>query len=118
MQERIHNNHVIRDRLKNSIEQLKGKILEYITLEEFHLVEKINENSYKKSFEITKQTHIQKFQELISKNKVTQSATNIADKKKWVINMSSRQLTIPKAIVSPRALTYQLLLKHCLIKIP
>ena len=29
---------------------------------------------------------------MISKNKVTQSATNIADKKKWVINMSSRQL--------------------------
>ena len=29
---------------------------------------------------------------MISKNKVTQSATNITDKKKWVINMSSRQL--------------------------
>ena len=42
------------DRLKNSIEQLKGKILESITPEEFHLVEKIHENSYKKSFELTK----------------------------------------------------------------
>ena len=30
---------------------------------------------------------------MISKNKVTQSATNITDKKKWAINMSSRQLT-------------------------
>ena len=30
---------------------------------------------------------------MISKNKVTQSTTNIAEKKKWVINMSSRQLT-------------------------
>ena len=30
LQERIHFNHVIRDRLKNSIEQLKGKILESI----------------------------------------------------------------------------------------
>ena len=30
---------------------------------------------------------------MISKNKITQSATNITDKKKWVINMSSRQLT-------------------------
>ena len=81
------------DRLKNSIEQLKGKILESITPEEFHLVEKIHENSYKKSFELTKKRHIRKFNELISKNKVTQSATNITDKKKWVINMSSRQLT-------------------------
>ena len=35
----------------NSIEQLKGKILESITPEEFHLVEKIHENSYAKSFE-------------------------------------------------------------------
>ena len=81
------------DRLKNSIEQLKGKILESITPEEFHLVEKIHENSYKKSFELTKKRHIRKFNELISKNKVTQSATNITDKKKWVINMSFRQLT-------------------------
>ena len=31
---------------------------------------------------------------MISKNKVTQSSvTNITDKKKWVINMSFRQLT-------------------------
>ena len=30
---------------------------------------------------------------MISKNKVTQSATNITGKKKWVINMSSTQLT-------------------------
>ena len=93
LQERIHINHVIHDRLKNSIEQSKGKILESITPEEFHLVEKIHENSYKKSFESTKKRHIRKFNELINKNKVTQSATNITDKKKWVVNMSSRQLT-------------------------
>ena len=75
----------------NSIEQLKGKILESITPEEFHLVEKIHENSYKKSFELTKKRHIRKFNELISKNKVTQSrATNITDKMKCVINISSR----------------------------
>ena len=30
---------------------------------------------------------------MISKNKVTQSVTNITDKKKWVINIPSRQLT-------------------------
>ena len=30
---------------------------------------------------------------MINKNKVTQSTFNIMDKKKWVINMSSRQLT-------------------------
>ena len=93
LQERIHINHVIRYRLKNGIEQLKGKILESITPEEFHLVEKIHEDLYKKSFDLTKKRYIRKFDELISKNKVTQSATNIADKKQWVINMSSRQLT-------------------------
>ena len=88
LQERIHINHVIRDRLKNSIEQLKGKILESITPEEFHLVEKIHENSYKKSFELTKKRHIRKFNELIGKNKVTQSsATTLTDKRKWVINV-------------------------------
>ena len=56
-------------------------------------MEKFHENSYKKCFELTKKRHIQKFNELISKNKATQSATNITDKKKWVINGSSRQLT-------------------------
>ena len=88
LQERIHISHVIHDRLKNSIEQSKGKILESIT-PSIHLVEKIHENSYEKSFELTKKRHIRKFNELINKNKVTQSATNITDKKKWVINMSS-----------------------------
>ena len=83
----------MRLRFESCIEQLKGKILESITPEEFHLVEKIHENSYKKSFDLIKKRHIQKFDELISKNKITQSATNITDKKKWVINMSSRQLT-------------------------
>ena len=87
----IHINHLIGDRLKNGIEQLKGKILESITSEEFHLVENIHENSYNKSFDLTKKRHIRKFDELFSKNEVTQSATNITDKKKRVINMSSRQ---------------------------
>ena len=75
-------NHVIRDRLKKSIEQLKEKILKSITAEEFHLVEKIHENLCKKSFELTKKRHIRKLNELINKNKVAQSATNITDKKK------------------------------------
>ena len=90
LQERIHINHVIRDRLKNSIKPFKGKILQSITPEEFHLVKKIHKNLYKKSFNLTKKTPIPKFNELVSKNKVTQSATNITNKKKWVINMSSR----------------------------
>ena len=57
LEEWIHINHVICDRLKSSIKQLKGKILESITPEEFHLVEKIHENSSKKSFELTKKRH-------------------------------------------------------------
>ena len=48
---------------------------------------------HKKLFDFTRKRHIQKFNESISKNKVTQSANNTAGKKKWVINMSSRQLT-------------------------
>ena len=59
LQERIHINYVIRDRLKNSIKQLKGKILESLTPEEFHLIEEISENSYKKSFDLTKKRNIQ-----------------------------------------------------------
>ena len=117
LQVRIHINHVIRDRLKNGIEQSKGKILQSITPEEVHLVEKIHENLYKKSFDLIKKGHIRKFDELISKNKITQSATNITDQNKWVINMSSRQLTHIELIFSRRALISQLLLKDCLIKI-
>ena len=39
-----------------------------------------------------KSRYIRKFDKLFSKNKVTQSVSNLADKK-LVINMSSRQLT-------------------------
>ena len=48
---------------------------------------------YKKFFDLTKKRHIQKLDELISKYKVIQSATNITGKKKRVINTFSRQLT-------------------------
>ena len=48
LQEQMHINHNIHDRLKNSIEQLQGMILESVTPEEFHLVEKIHENLYQK----------------------------------------------------------------------
>ena len=82
LQERIHINHVIRSILVNSTDQLKGEILESITPEEFHLVENIYQNSYKKSFDSAKKRPIRKFNEVISKNEVTQSATNIAEKKK------------------------------------
>ena len=108
MQKWIHINHVTRDRLKNSIEQLKGKILESITPEEFHLVEKIHENLYKESLELTKKRHKRKFNELINKNKVTQSATNIIDKKKWVINMFSRQLTHIETNVLTKGLNFSI----------
>ena len=53
----LHLNHVMLDRLKNNIGQLKGKIKESITPEEFHLVERIHRNSYKKSFDLTKKTY-------------------------------------------------------------
>ena len=80
-------NHVIRNRLRNGIKQLKSKILESITPEEFHPVKKIHENLCKKSFDLTKKETFMNIYELISKNKVTQNSTNITDKKKWVINV-------------------------------
>ena len=66
LRERIHINHVIRERLKNSIEQLKDlEILESITPEEFDLVENIHESSYEKSFDLRNKRNIRKFDELI-----------------------------------------------------
>ena len=59
----------------------------------FHLAEKIHQYLYKKSLNLTKKRDTGKSDELLSKNKVTQRATNITDEKKWVINMYSRQLT-------------------------
>ena len=79
--------------VKNSVEQIKGNILETITPEEFHVLEKIHQSSYKTSFHLTKKRHIQNFDELISKNKITLSVISKTYKKKWAINMSSRQLT-------------------------
>ena len=107
-QEQIHISHVIHDRLKNNIEQLKGKILGSITPEELHLVEKTLENLFKKSFELTKQRLIRKLNELISKNKVTQGLTNIADKKKWFINISSRPITPIKTDLLAKYLNFSI----------
>ena len=45
---------------------------------------------------------------MISKNKVTQSVTNITDKKKWVINMSSRQLNHIKTDLLAKDLNFSI----------
>ena len=76
---------------------------------------KIHQILYKKSFNLIKNRHIRKFDELINKNKVTQSATNITDKRKWAINVSSGQLDHIETDLPRRAFTSQLFLKHFLI---
>ena len=45
---------------------------------------------------------------MISKNKVRQSATNKTDKKKWVINMFSRQLTHIKTDLLAKGLNFSI----------
>ena len=70
---------------------MKGNILETIMPEELHLLKKIHQNSYRKFFDLTKKRHMHNFYELISKNNVTLSVTSKTDKKKWIINMSSKQ---------------------------
>ena len=71
LKERVYINHVIRDKLKNSIEQLKAK-LKSETPAEFHLVGQIHQNFYKK-----KKRDIRKSDDLISKKKGTKSAISI-----------------------------------------
>ena len=45
---------------------------------------------------------------MISKNKVTQSTTNITEKEKWVINMSSRQLIHIETNLLAKALNFSI----------
>ena len=107
MQEKIYINHVISGSLKKIIEQANSKVLQSITTEEFHLVENFHHSLYEKAVDLQKKRYIQRFEELISKKKVKQNATNITDKKKWVINMSQ---PISKIFLQ-RALSSLLLLK-------
>ena len=51
---------------------------------------------------------IQKFDQLINKNKVTQSATNKKDKKKRVINKTSIQLTHTETDLFARGLNFSI----------
>ena len=46
--------------------QLKGKVLESKTLEQFPLLKKIHQNVYKKSFDFIKKKYARKSDELIS----------------------------------------------------
>lgn len=58
LKERIQINHAILDRLKNRIEQLKGKILESIIPDVFYLVENIYKNLHKKYFHLPNERDI------------------------------------------------------------
>ena len=53
---------------------------------------------------------------MIRKNKLTQSTTNITDKKKWVINMSSRQLTHVETDLLAKGLNFSITSKSLLHK--
>ena len=53
---------------------------------------------------------------MIRKNKVTQSTTNITNKKKWVINMSSRQLTHVETDLLAKGLNFSITSKSLLHK--
>ena len=48
---------------------------------------------------------------MIKKNKIIQSAINITDKKKWVINMSSRQLTYIETDLFAKGLNFSITLQ-------
>ena len=50
--------------------------------ESLYHVEKAHQNSYQKSFHVTKNIHTREFDEQVSQRKTIQSATNITDKKK------------------------------------
>ena len=98
---------------------MKGKVLESITPEGFHLVERIHESLYWKGFYLTKKRYFQKFDELINKIKVAKSAANITDKRKCSTFVSSRKLThtetnlLVKGVnfsVTSKTLTYKAIL--------
>ena len=60
--------------------------------------------------------YIRKFAELISKNKVTQSPTKTTDKKKWVINASSRHLNHIKSNIFAKGFNLSITSKTLLNK--
>ena len=53
---------------------------------------------------------------MINENKVTQSATNITDKREWVINMSSRQLSHIKTDLLAKGLNFSITCRTLLNK--
>ena len=57
-----------------------------------------------------------KFNELISKSKVTQTATKVTDKKKWVISLSSRQLTHVETDLLEKGLHFSITFKTLMNK--
>ena len=81
------------------------------------LVEKIHQNSSKKSFDLQKNRNLWKLDELISKQKERKSASNITDFNKQLNLQLTIETTKLKAIFSRRVLTTWLLIKHCEIKI-
>ena len=53
---------------------------------------------------------------MISKSKVTQSATKVTDKKKWVISLSYRQLTHIKTDLLQKGLNFSITFKTLMNK--
>ena len=65
--------------MNNSIQHLKCKILGAITPEERKGIGKNHKSLYKKSLDLTKKRHMEKFDEVMSQKRANQSTTNITD---------------------------------------
>ena len=95
LQERIHLNHLKRNRLKLSVENLTSTLKNRLSEDQFNNIKTIHTSHYEKEMSKTKDRQRRKFDNLLSKsNSDTINIDNsIVDKDRWVHNLSSRVLT-------------------------
>ena len=99
LQNRIHENyHIIRD-LKSSINQTTDNLLDTLTQEHFTQMKEIHSKTYRHELEKTKERQLKKFNNLYQKRKdnqqkeINEQTTTTIDKSKWVINLSTYNIT-------------------------
>ena len=98
LQNRIHENHNIRKDLQSSIKQTTDNLSDTLTQEHFTQMQDIHSKTYKHELGKSKERQLKKFNTLYQKRKDNQQKeineqTTTVDKSKWVINLSTYNIT-------------------------
>lgn len=118
LQERIHMNHMKRDRLKREVECLRSNLKEKLKPDEFDAISIIHAHTLEKNMTTAKERHLKKFENLVNKQNARKEQDNQSelDKSRWIMNLSTKELTNDQTKLLSKGMNFSITPKEIPVK--